>query len=76
MHDDGNFQGAESFTLARGGRNFQEIYDQGLSDSLIEPCSHSNQQINITVWLQATVQCRAVQMHGPATLIPDDARWR
>ncbi|ENY54680.1 hypothetical protein C210_29764 [Klebsiella pneumoniae subsp. pneumoniae KpMDU1] len=30
----------------------------------IKPYGHRNQQINITVWLQAAIHCGAVQMYG------------
>ena len=64
MHDNGDFYSAESLTLAGESRNLQKVVEQSSPRCFIKPYSHSNQQINITVWLQAAIHCGAVQMYG------------
>ncbi|KKJ15739.1 hypothetical protein T645_17650, partial [Klebsiella pneumoniae MRSN 6902] len=45
-------------------RSFQKVVDQSSPRCFIKPYGHRNQQINITVWLQAAIHCGAVQMYG------------
>lgn len=64
VHNNGDFYSAENLTLAWESRNLQKIVEQSSPRCVIKPCGHSNQQINITVWLQAAIHCGAVQMYG------------
>ncbi len=64
VHNNGDFYSAENLALSRGSRSFQKVVDQSSPRCFIKPYGHRNQQINITVWLQAAIHCGAVQMYG------------
>ena len=64
VHNNGDFYSAENLALSRGSRSFQRSLIKArrvVSSSLY---GHRNQQINITVWLQAAIHRGAVQMYG------------
>ncbi len=63
VHNNGDFYSAENLAL-QGSRSFQKVVDQSSPRCFIKPYGHRNQQINITVWLQAAIHCGAVQMYG------------
>ena len=64
MHDKGDFYSAERLALARESRSLHKIIEQCSPRRFIKLYGHSNQQINIAVWLQAAIHCGAVQMYG------------
>ena len=55
---------ARRISLSPGKPKFPKVVDQSSPRCFIKPYGHRNQQINITVWLQAAIHCGAVQMYG------------
>ena len=63
VHNNGDFYSAENLALSREA----EVSKRSLIKArrvVSSSLTVTNQQINITAWLQAAIHCGAVQMYG------------
>ncbi|MNN53980.1 hypothetical protein D3C81_1687700 [compost metagenome] len=61
-HDDGGFQCAQRRVLAGCGGDGQQRALQSAQHGVIGTFGNDDQQVDIAEWLQATVECGAVEM--------------